>query len=139
MGYEYVEKLTPNSDILYFVLPLPMVKDRDFVVRQRVEAEKSDEGRGYAILQRSTEHAKKPRLKNLVRGESHIGGTIISRARGSRATQFLMAGISDPCGILPKWLVNMFTSKQTYDVIEKLKNASARVQAAASEDPKLRA
>lgn len=136
MKFEYVGQGKQNDcKTIHASMPLPVVKDRDFVVYERVEAK----GKDYSVLFRSTFNAKMLPLKKVVRGELHLGGARIYRPAGSKTTRFSVSSMIDPCGQLPTWLVNMFATKEMYESLQKLRSASERVQEAASKDPALRA
>lgn len=133
------EERSRKSDIVYFVLPAPVIKDRDFVVYQRIRADETPKGKGYSILQRSTDHPFRPVIKNFIRGETHLGGITIHRDRGSTTSTFCVTGMTDPCGSVPKWLVNFFTSMKIGRFMDKLKTACEKLQKSLAEDPALRA
>eukprot|EP00746_Dinoflagellata_sp_MGD_P136690 gnl/MRDRNA2_/MRDRNA2_70585_c0_seq1.p1 gnl/MRDRNA2_/MRDRNA2_70585_c0~~gnl/MRDRNA2_/MRDRNA2_70585_c0_seq1.p1 ORF type:complete len:333 (+),score=14.70 gnl/MRDRNA2_/MRDRNA2_70585_c0_seq1:72-1001(+) len=137
--FQNVEEGVHNSDILYFTLPTPVVKDRDFLVYRRIRGEDTPRGRGFSIMTRSTSHVSKPVLQSHIRGEIHIGGVGMHRAPGATTTQFHVASMGDPCGIVPKWLVSQYAVRKLHENIEALRTASARVQAATSTDAALRA
>ena len=73
-----------------------------------------------------------------VRAENYIGGYVIHRAAGSTTTRVRVASMSDPCGYIPKWLVNLFTVNKFSQWLDMLVTACAQVQATASLDRALR-
>jgi len=124
-------------DMLYFVLLVPVVTNRDCVVYRRVEVSESpEEGQSYRILQRSTIHPRKPEQTGAVRAEMHIGGYLIQKSPGSHTTRLFVAVMSDPGGSVPKWIINAVTSKKLVEWCSALRQTCSQTQN--SEDPAMR-
>jgi len=134
-GVEILEKAA--CDVMYLVLQIPVVSNRDFVIYRRVEvSEKPGEGQSYRILQRSATHPRKPEQAGCVRGEAHIGGYLIKKSPGSRTTRLFVTVMSDPRGSVPKWIINAITSKKVFEWCSGLRQACCQIQK--SEDPAIR-
>lgn len=153
---EYVDKKMHGNHVVYCQMPVPVVKNRDFVAYYRVKAEKHalerrktmfpnafmpTKGKGWSVILRSATHSKKPLRADqpCIRGELHLGGVTMYRADDSQITKVVYASMLDPCGAIPKWLVNLYATTKIYDSVEKLEGACKEVESKAKCDPILRA
>lgn len=110
-----------QTEYLRVDLPWP-AEDRSAVVRVRVTV--SDDLRRAVIAAESVESPLANRLPKLVRAQVHASTFQMTQV-GGRVEVVALVFI-DPCGSLPKWLVNYFTRRGARTTLAGLRRQVAR-------------
>jgi|SRR5579871_302457 len=118
-----LRRLGPTSYVEYNHVGLPLIiKDRDFVSEVDIDVDAAS--RTFALVYRPTDDASAPPSHN-VRGQILAGRfEAVSLEHGKR-TRLTAELQTDPKGLLPVWLVNLFQRNWPVNTFERL-----RVQAA---------
>ena len=119
-----LRRLGPTSYIEYNHIGLPLViKDRDFVSEVQINVDPA--AHRFALVYRPTTDASAPATHN-VRGEILDGlFEAVSIDEGKR-TQFTAELQTDPKGLLPTWLVNLFQRNWPVNTFERLRAQAAK-------------
>ena len=110
-----------QTEYLRVDLPWP-AEDRSAVVRVRVTV--SDDLRRAVIAAESVESPLANRLPKLVRAQVHASTFQMTQVAGRVEVVALV--FIDPCGSLPKWLVNYFTRRGARTTLSGLRRQVAR-------------
>merc|ERR550525_1014173 len=99
-----------GSDILYSLLKVPAVTDRDFLQWRRVRVQ--DDG-SILIVLRSAEHHGVPEDKRYIRAESHISGYILRQEWEDQTPvlKIFLMSCADVKGMIPKWIISYMAPK----------------------------
>jgi hypothetical protein len=106
----------------HFTMP-PLIKDRDFLIRGRVEADLP--ARTLTMTIKSAADPTVPEGQ-YVRGELIFGQWIMREMDGGRRTFVAAEMQADPKGALPKWLVNLFQKSWPHNTIDRLRKQVSR-------------
>jgi hypothetical protein len=106
----------------HFGMPF-LVKDRDFLIRGKVEADPV--ARTLAMTIKSATDPAVPEDK-YVRGDLIFGQWIMREVDGGKRTFVSTEMQADPKGALPKWLVNLFQKSWPHNTISRLRKQAAR-------------
>lgn len=94
-----------------FRSPVPGMSDRDFYLQQLVRNDFPEPGvvaMHVSSLEASDEHPEQP---NKVRAKTYLIGFIlrpmIDKKTGQEHTEFFGCNSVDPCGMIPKWAINL--------------------------------
>lgn len=101
--------LDAHNDIGYYAAKFPFpLSDRDFCnLRSWMEFTNGD----YVIFNHSVEHAECPVKKNLIRAKSFLSGYYIQPYQNGEGTYLTFVTHSDPCGSIPKSIINFAMTK----------------------------
>lgn len=101
--------LDPHNDIGYYSAKFPWpLSDRDFCnLRSWMEFTNGE----YVIFNHSVEHADCPVKKNFIRAKSFISGYYIQPYENGTGTYLTYVTHSDPCGSIPKSIINFAMTK----------------------------
>ena len=110
-----------QTEYLRVDLPWP-AEDRSAVVRVRVSV--SDDLRRAVIAGESVESPLANRLPRLVRAQVHA--STFQMTQGPGRVEVVALVFIDPCGRLPKWIVNYFTRRGARTTLAGLRRQVAR-------------
>jgi len=120
---EVVEPNMQGSSILYSLLRVPVVTDRDFLQYRRIRV--MDDGSIHIVL-RSAEHLDMPEQKGAIRAESYNAGYILRQTfeGDTPVLNIFIMSCLDIKGFVPKWLINATAPRKPAEWVEALKKAS---------------
>lgn len=101
--------LDAHNDIGYYAAKFPFpLSDRDFCnLRSWMEFTNGD----YVIFNHSVEHTECPVKKNIIRAKSFLSGYYIQPYQNGEGTYLTFVTHSDPCGSIPKSIINFAMTK----------------------------
>jgi hypothetical protein len=115
-----LEKKSADKAVVYqsFDLPFP-ISDRDMVIQGSFVIDNKAQ-KVYLNL-KSVEHPKAPETVG-VRAQLHHSKYVLTPVNGGKQTKVEVEILTDPKGLLPKWLVNIIQKKWPYKTLMGLKN-----------------
>ncbi len=118
-----VRRLAPDAYVEYNHLGMPLiVKDRDFVSEVRIEVDLA--AKRFALVYRPTSDADAPPTR-YVRGVI-LAGRFEAVAIDEERTEFTAELQTDPKGLLPAWIVNLFQRNWPVTTFEHLRAQAAK-------------
>ena len=119
-----LRRLGPTSYIEYNHIGLPLfIKDRDFVSEVTIDVEPS--ARTFALVYKPTNDPSAPATHN-VRGVILDGKFEAVALDDGKRTRFTAELQTDPKGMLPTWLVNLFQRSWPVNTFERLRAQAAK-------------
>lgn len=115
-----LEKKSADKAVVYqsFDLPFP-ISDRDMIIQGTFVIDNKNQ-KVYLNL-KSVEHSKAPETIG-VRAKLHHSKYVLTPIDGGKRTKVEVEILTDPKGLLPKWLVNIIQKKWPYKTLTGLKN-----------------
>ena len=138
-----VELINSNEDVIAIEMSMPSpVTNREMLQHRAWVCNKTNsdlvakyklyekENKYYALVLNSITREDVPEKKNLVRGETIIGGWILEQdSKNPKNTSFKFVMHSDPKGSIPGFLVKKGTSKIAIEFITGLQKGYSKVEA----------
>jgi len=124
---DIIEKNKQGADVLYSLLKMPGVTQRDFLQYRRVRV--LEDGT-LAIVMRSALHEKCPEDKRYIRAESYISGYLLQKEWEGKTPvlKLFIMTCTDVKGLIPKWIVNYMAPKKPAEWVESLRQAATSFQ-----------
>jgi len=124
---EIIDDRKEGSDVLYSLLKMPGVTQRDFLQYRRARV--LEDG-SIVIVMRSAEHDKCPEDKRYIRAESFISGYHLQNVGDAEnpVLKLFIMSCSDVRGLIPKWIINYMAPKKPAEWVESLKQAAQTYQ-----------
>ncbi len=124
---ETLEVIDQYTSITYFNIHSPgfMVSRREFV-NKRTEIS-NYQGFDYVMVERYTEHEKRPKNKNYVRAKMINSGSVISRRPGGGSIQTIAVQVNIG-GLVPQWLVNLKADDGPYTVFKSINERYPKIR-----------
>jgi hypothetical protein len=123
--FEVLKVLNKNESIAYSRIgsPFPLISDRDVIFKSEIKFVEKEK----KIIASFTKESDrlKPAPSGVVR-VTKMKGLWVLKALNDKQTQVTYEVMSDPSGLLPKWLVNLANKRMPLRTIQKLRDQSKR-------------
>lgn len=116
---ELIEQETENQDVMYAMIPTPVVTaDRDIVIRRRIFED--IDGYDQIIIATSTDHPEAPEVSGRVRATIHLLISIM-RKISEEESEITFMTRSDPNGMIPMWVIEQHVGRYPAIQVNALK------------------